>query len=93
MVEHEEKRKDNIEPEYLPIEDIDVNPYELVNATSKYARQLNERMRKFYGLDTDIQPRKLAMKKVGEGNLKFVYDEDTTKTGEKTQTEGSNEHS
>lgn len=67
-----DKIKQNVDYENLPVEDMDINPYELVIATSKYARQINDKVRKYYGSDVDIQPRNMAMQRVRDGNLNLI---------------------
>jgi len=52
---------------------INANPYEIAVAASKYAREINERARKYFGSDVDIQPRNLAMKKLENENMEIVY--------------------
>jgi len=67
------KFKVKIDYERQSFDDIDANPYEIAVATSKYAREVNDRARKYFGSDIDIQPRNLAMKKLANENMEIVY--------------------
>ena len=64
-----------VDYENQPFEDMSVNPYELAVATAKYARDINDKIRKYFGSEVSSQPRNLAMKKLENENTKIVYDE------------------
>jgi DNA-directed RNA polymerase subunit K/omega len=53
-----------------------VNPYVLAVATARYARDLNDRVRKFFGPETNVQPRNITMKKLEEGKTTIAFEED-----------------
>ena len=84
MNEADDKFKVKINYAKQSFEDVNSNPYEIAVAASKYARALNDKMRKFYGSEVDIQPRNLAMKKMQNGNVELVYieEEDNNNTVE-----------
>ena len=70
------KFKVKIDYERQSFDNINANDYEIAVAVSKYAREVNDRARKYFGSDVDIQPRNLAMKKLENENMKIVYDEE-----------------
>ena len=74
MEEYPNKFKVEIDYENQPFEDMEINPYEVVLAASKYARDINDKFRKFFGSDFDVQPRNLAMKKLESDSIKLIYD-------------------
>ena len=57
-----------------------MNPYEIAVAAARYARNLNDRVRKYYGPEVNIHPRNIAMKKLEESGTRIVYKDDTQKT-------------
>ena len=69
------KLKVKIDYEKQLIDKLEANPYEVAVATSKYAREVNEKARKYFGSDVDILPRNLAMKKIESGKFKVIYPE------------------
>ena len=73
------KLKVNIDYEQQSFDKINANPYEIAVAASKYAREVNDRARKYFGSDVDIQPRNLAMKKLENENMEIVYIEEKNK--------------
>lgn len=73
------KLKVNIDYEQQSFDNINANPYEIAVAASKYAREVNDRARKYFGSDVDIQPRNLAMKKLENENMEIVYIEEKNK--------------
>ncbi len=77
-----EKLKEVINIEKLSFERDDVNPYEIAIATAKYAREINDRARKYLGSDVDIYPRSLALKKIQDMRTKIVYDSEVTANGD-----------
>ena len=68
-----DKFKVKINYEKQSFDSIKNNPYEIAVAASKYAREINEKVRKYFGSEVDIQPRNLAMKKLENKNIKIVY--------------------
>lgn len=70
------KFKVDIDYERQSFEDMNSNPYEVIIAASKYAREINDKVRKYFGSDFDVQPRNLAMKKVERNNGETFYSEE-----------------
>lgn len=73
------KLKVKIDYEQQSFDNINANEYEIAVAASKYAREVNDRARKYFGSDVDIQPRNLAMKKLENENMEIVYIEEKNK--------------
>ena len=71
-----EKLKAEIDYEKQSFENMKANPYEIAVAASKYAREINDRVRKHFGSEIDVKPRNLAMKKLEDGNIEFTYDKE-----------------
>ena len=63
------------------------NPYVLAVATARYARDLNDRVRKFFGPETNVQPRNIAMKKLEEGKTTIDFEEDQEETEQESTPE------
>lgn len=74
MDEFLKKFKVNIDYDEQSFEDMTLNPYEVVIAASKYAREINDMARKHFGAEVEIQPRNIAMKKIQYGEAVLVYD-------------------
>ena len=53
-----------------------LNPYVISVAAAKYARDLNDRVRKYFGPETNVQPRNIVMKNLEEGKTTIVFEED-----------------
>ena len=64
-----------VDYENQSFENMSANPYEVAVATSKYAHDINDKIRKYFGSEVSSQPRNLAMKKLEDENIKIVYDE------------------
>ena len=73
------KFKVEIDYEKQSFEDINAIPYEIVIAAAKYAREVNEKVRKYFDSDIDTQPRNLAMKKLEKEKGKIFYIEEKEK--------------
>ncbi len=69
------KLRTSVDYENMNLEEIDANLYEISVATAKYAREINEKARKFYGSDVDILPRNMAVKKLENNTLNIGYPE------------------
>jgi len=67
------KFKVEIDYEKQSFEDVDANLYEIAIATAKYAREVNEKIRKYFDSDINAQPRNLAMKKLEKEKGVIVY--------------------
>lgn len=85
MDETADKFRVEIDYEKQSFEDLNGNLYEISVATSRYAREINDKMRKFFGSEINVQPRNLAMKKLQNKEVKFIYTdkENINKTTEK----------
>ena len=83
MEEIYNKLKAEIDYEKQLFEDMESNSYEIAVASAKYAREINDRSRKFFGSEVYIQPRNLAMKRLESDDAKIIYaEEEKEKTGE-----------
>ena len=67
-------------------EDLDINPYELVIAVSKKAREINSKALKYLGPETEIKPISIVLNKLKDGDVSFKYDEGE-KSGELTESD------
>jgi len=56
-------------------EELDINPYELVIAVSKKAREINSKALKYLGPETEIKPISIALNKLQSDTIEFKYDE------------------
>jgi|WetSurMetagenome_2_1015567.scaffolds.fasta_scaffold1860282_1 DNA-directed RNA polymerase subunit K/omega len=74
MDEFTKKLKVDIDYDEQSFEDMTLNPYEVVIAASKYAREINDKARKNFGAEVEIQPRNIAMRKIQYGEAKLVND-------------------
>ena len=65
------------------LEAVNANPYEIVVAAAKEARKINDKAVKYLGPDFEIRPTNMALKKMGKGEVKFVYNngEEEEKSG------------
>ena len=88
MVDEFDKFKVEIDYESQSFDDMDFNPYEIVIAASKYAREINDRARKYLGSNINVLPRNMAMKKLQQDNVQLVYNEE-----EKEEIEGPDDES
>ena len=69
----EDKLKTTLDVENQSFEVEGANPYEIAVATAKYAREINERARKYLGSDVNIYPRSLALQKFEDEQTTVVY--------------------
>ena len=60
------------------------NPYVISVAAAKYSRDLNDRVRKYFGPETNVQPRNITMKKMESGKTKIIFQEDQEETESET---------
>jgi DNA-directed RNA polymerase subunit K/omega len=70
------KVEDNYSFEKQPFDSLNVNPYEIVVAVAKKARELNDKAQKFLGPEYDVHPINLALKKLEGNKIQFVYSEE-----------------
>lgn len=87
MDEINNKLKVPIDFESKSLEDTDLNAYEVVVATAKYAREINERARKHFGPAVEIQPRNIAIKSVLSGRSVVVHSEKPEGSGTSAEKE------
>jgi DNA-directed RNA polymerase subunit K/omega len=59
----------------LVLEGLDANPYEVVIAVSKLAREMNTKAQKFLGPEVEIKPVNLAMTELVDPETVFQYTE------------------
>lgn len=62
-------------------ENLDVNPFELVVAVSKKAREINEKAQKYLSSEYEIHPTNIALKKITE-EVAFTYEDEHPKPSE-----------
>jgi hypothetical protein len=65
----------------MDFDDLGVNPYEVVIAVSKMARDINNKAQKYLGHECDIHPISVAMNRLQSKKGHFNYGEDNG-TGE-----------
>jgi len=73
MDELQDKFKATIDYEKQQFENLKGNSYEIAVAASKYAREINNRIRKYFGPEVEAQARNIAMKKLEETSTKIIY--------------------
>lgn len=56
-------------------DELNINPYELVIAVSKKARELNSKAIKYLGPEVQFKPINMALNKLKNGDIAFTYDE------------------
>ena len=76
------KVEDNYSFEKQPFDALQVNPYEIVVAVAKKAREINEKAQKFLGPEYDVHPINLALKKLESKKIRFVYNDEKSPAGE-----------
>jgi DNA-directed RNA polymerase subunit K/omega len=54
-------------------DDLGVNPYEVVIAVSRMAREINDKAQKYLSHDCDIHPIAVAMKRIQSRKVHFKY--------------------
>lgn len=60
-------------------DDLGVNPYEVVIAVSRMARDLNDKARKYLGHGCNINPISVAMKRIQSRQVHFEYNKENDK--------------
>ena len=88
-----EKLNTVVNYENQSFENIDGNPYELAVAIAKYAREVNDKIRKNFGSEISSQPRNLAMKKLENGNIEIIYEENDKENSKEPPTKPPAENS
>ena len=69
------KIDDDIDYEKQDFESLSINSYEIVVAASKIAREINSKAQKYLGPEYEIRPANMALKKLRQDDVTFVYDE------------------
>lgn len=82
------KVEDNYSFEKQPFDSLPVNPYEIVVAVAKKARELNDKAQKFLGPEYDVHPINLALKKLEGKKIQFVYNDENPSAGESPAKKG-----
>jgi hypothetical protein len=77
-----EKSQNTFNYDKLEFDDLGVNPYEVVIAVSKMARDINDKAQKYLSHDCDIHPIDVAMKRLHSKQRQFKYGEETGKVDE-----------
>ena len=54
-------------------DELDANPYEIVVAIAKAAREINDKVQKYYGPDFELRPTNLLLKKLQTGEASIGY--------------------
>jgi len=65
----------DVDYEKQGFDELDINPYELVIAVSKKAREINTKAIKYLGAEVQIRPINMALNKLKSGDIEFTYDE------------------
>jgi DNA-directed RNA polymerase subunit K/omega len=60
-------------------DDLDINPYEVVIAVSKTARDINDKAQKFLSHDMEINAIGMALERLKGKTVRFVYKNDGEK--------------
>ncbi len=82
-----------VDYENQSFEKMNGNLYEIAVATARYAREINDKIRKHFGSEVSSQPRNLAMKKLENENTKIVYEENDRENIKESPTEPPAENS
>ncbi len=67
-----EKDQNIVDFENQVFDDLDVNPYEIVIAVSKMARDINDKARKYIPPDQDVNPVEIALNRLSRQTV-FKY--------------------
>lgn len=76
-----EKGQKIVEYEKQSFDNLDVNPYEVVIAVSKMARDINDKAQKYLSRDQEINAIGMALERLKK-DVKFVYDNEVAPDGE-----------
>ena len=81
-------KNQDINYENQNFDDMEVNPYEIVIALSKKAREINDKTHKYLGPESGIKPINMALKKINNDKVKFVYNtEEKSSSSEEPSTD------
>jgi hypothetical protein len=67
-----EKMNKIVDFENQAFDDLSINPYEIVIAVSRMAREINDKARKYLPPDQDVNSISLALKRLGK-EARFTY--------------------
>jgi DNA-directed RNA polymerase subunit K/omega len=71
-----EKERTTVKYDKQVFDDLGVNPYEVVIAVSRMARDINDKAQKYLSHDCDVHPISVAMKRIQSRQVHFKYDEE-----------------
>lgn len=77
-----EKGQKIVNYENQAFDDLDINPYEVVIAVSKAARDINDKAQKYLSHDQEINAIGMALERLKDKSVKFVYRNEADKGGE-----------
>ena len=80
-----DKMLSSVNYEKQVFDQLDINPYEIVIAVSRSAREINDKVYKFFGSGVEVNPVTVALNRLDK-NPDFTYEngarENTGETGE-----------
>ena len=68
-----EKGQTTVNYDKLDFDNLGVNPYEVVIAVSRMARDINDKAQKYLSHDCDVHPVSVAMKRIQSRRVHFKY--------------------
>ena len=68
-----EKEQTTVSYDKQVFDDLGVNPYEVVIAVSRMARDINDKAQKYLSHDCDVHPVSVAMKSIQSRRVHFKY--------------------
>ncbi len=77
-----EKGQKVVDYENQAFDNLDINPYEVVIAVSKAARDINDKAQKYLSHDQEINAIGMALERLKAKTVKFVYKDEPEKDGE-----------
>lgn len=72
----------NVNYENQAFDDLEINPYEVVIAVSKAARDINDKAQKYLSHDQEINAIGMALARLKTKDVKFVYTNATENGGD-----------
>ena len=72
-------KQPKINYEKQDFDNLGINPYEVVIALARKAREINDKALKYLGAEDEINPINIALEKLNNKNIKFVYGNDEKK--------------
>jgi DNA-directed RNA polymerase subunit K/omega len=74
-----EKVNKIVDFENQAFDDLGINPYEIVIAVSRMARDINDKARKYLPPEQDVNAISVALKRLGK-DVRFTYDSEQEET-------------